>query len=225
MKSNPLVRPYAVLAVACLALLVVASVCSAQITIEGPSRVDVGREIVFDVHGTPQPDDNAKWSEAFAWAGDMEDHLDVPEDSTAVPRLGFVLDLDRATRAVYPRLQVKTVPDRPGVYFLEVIYWPDRARAVHRFTAGPVDPPPPPVPDKTFVERVQLAVSVANDPPTAAQLADTLKQLGPFWQMASTVAEQLTAGKASWEQFRIVMRDVSSPADLQAAIQILEAAK
>jgi hypothetical protein len=214
-------RFFAAMSIVCLALLVFSAVCSAQITIEGPARVDVGQEAVFDVQGTPQPDDNAKWSEAFAWAGDMEDHLDVPEDSRAIARLGFVLDLDRATRAVYPRLQVKTVPDRPGVYFLEVIYWPDRARAVHRFTAGPVVQPPPPVPDKTFAERLKPPA----DPATAKELITNYQQILSLWQAAPAVTDAITGGKPAWEPFRVTMRTISGPADLQAAITVLEGVK
>jgi hypothetical protein len=140
-------RLYRAVALSLLALLALCAICSAQITIEGPSRVDVGREIVLDVRGTPEPDDDAQWGKAFAWLKDLSLDLDSPEGASATIKAGFVLDVNLETGTVYPRLQARAIPDEPGIYFVSVVYWPDRSRAVHRITVGPSAPrPPDPIP-------------------------------------------------------------------------------
>jgi hypothetical protein len=146
-RDRWILRFFAMMTIACLALLIFHAVCSAQITIEGPARVDVGQEAVLVVHGTPRPDPDAPWGDAFKWLRDLSLRINAPDESKSGVRANFVLDVDLETGGVVPRLQVMTRPDRDGVYVVDATYWPDRSQSMHRLTVGRPPPPPDPDPD------------------------------------------------------------------------------
>lgn len=113
----------------------------------------------------------------------------------------------------------------PGMVF-GAVFWPDdpKSPGVTRrvvLSGAPPKPPPPPEPDKTFGERLKPPA----DPATAKELVANYRQILSLWQAAPTVTDAITGGNPSWETFRQTMRTITGPADLQAAITVLEGVK